>query len=119
MVCDMVRHGYACYEQEMMLQSNHCSLLKVCAIDLNQKADPGANIEYSYAPCAFARHFNFTCDDDEEYSILLKDMPQISPSISLAHVSSIMEPKDSLIMGNEELSTIPEKELDEFIKSSV
>ncbi|GJV90687.1 hypothetical protein Tco_1538500 [Tanacetum coccineum] len=66
-----------------------------------------------------SRHFNFTCDDDEEYSILLKDMPQISPSISLAHVSSIMEPKDSLIMGNEELSTIPEKELDEFIKSSV
>ncbi|GJT66557.1 hypothetical protein Tco_1018037 [Tanacetum coccineum] len=30
-----------------------------------------------------------------------------------------MEPDDSLIMGNEELSTIPEKELDEFIKSSV
>ncbi|GJW88015.1 hypothetical protein Tco_0163355 [Tanacetum coccineum] len=30
-----------------------------------------------------------------------------------------MEPEDSLIMGNEELSTIPEKESDEFIKSSV
>ncbi|GJW29627.1 hypothetical protein Tco_0046502, partial [Tanacetum coccineum] len=27
-------------------------------------------------------------------------------------------PEDSLIMGNEELSTIPEKESDEFIKSS-
>ncbi|GKB33999.1 hypothetical protein Tco_0873400 [Tanacetum coccineum] len=58
-------------------------------------------------------------DDDEEYSIPLKDMPQISPSIALAPVSSIMEPEDSLIMGNEELSTIPEKESDEFIKSSV
>ncbi|GKD54581.1 hypothetical protein Tco_1287968 [Tanacetum coccineum] len=69
-----------------------------------------------------SRHFNFTCDDDdddEEYSILLKDMPQISPSIALAPVSSIMEPEDSLIMGNEELSTIPEKELDELIKSNV
>ncbi|GJZ46130.1 gag-pol polyprotein [Tanacetum coccineum] len=44
---------------------------------------------------------------------------QISPSIALAPVSSIMEPEDSLIMGNEELSTIPEKESDEFIKSSV
>ncbi|GJU08334.1 hypothetical protein Tco_1124764 [Tanacetum coccineum] len=46
----------------------------------------------------------FTCDDDdydEEYSITLKDMPQISPSIALA------------------LVTIPEKESDEFIKSSV
>ncbi|GJW92526.1 hypothetical protein Tco_0170079 [Tanacetum coccineum] len=69
-----------------------------------------------------SRHFNFTCDDDdddEEYSIPLKDMPQIYPSIALAPVSSIMEPEDSLIMGNEELSTIPEKESDEFIKSSV
>ncbi|GJR17506.1 hypothetical protein Tco_0966033 [Tanacetum coccineum] len=69
-----------------------------------------------------SRHFNFTCDDDdddEEYSIPLKDMPHISPSIALAPVSSIMEPEDSLIMGNEELSTIPEKESDEFIKSSV
>ncbi|GJS81198.1 hypothetical protein Tco_0747739 [Tanacetum coccineum] len=69
-----------------------------------------------------SRHFNFTCDDDdddEEYSIPLKDMSQISLSIALAPVSSIMEPEDSLIIGNEELSTIPEKELDEFIKSSV
>ncbi|GJW04614.1 hypothetical protein Tco_1563470 [Tanacetum coccineum] len=56
---------------------------------------------------------------NEEYSIRLKDMPQISPSIALAPVSSIMEPEDSLIIGNEELSTIPEKESDEFIKSSV
>ncbi|GJZ94330.1 hypothetical protein Tco_0666533 [Tanacetum coccineum] len=30
-----------------------------------------------------------------------------------------MEPEDSLIMGDENLSTIPEKESDEFIKSSV
>ncbi|GKD62453.1 hypothetical protein Tco_1299962 [Tanacetum coccineum] len=30
-----------------------------------------------------------------------------------------MEPGDSLIIGNEELSTIPEKESDEFIKSSI
>ncbi|GJS55914.1 hypothetical protein Tco_0629276 [Tanacetum coccineum] len=67
-------------------------------------------------------NFKFNCDDDDddkEYSILLKDMPQISPSIALVPVSSIMEPEDSLIMGNEELNTIPEKESDEFIKSNV
>ncbi|GJX19998.1 putative ribonuclease H-like domain-containing protein [Tanacetum coccineum] len=79
-----------------------------------------ANIStYTLEP---SRHFNFTCDDDdddEEYSIPLKDMPQISSSIALVPVSSIMEPEDSLIMVNEELSTIPEKESDEFIKSNV
>ncbi|GKD27084.1 hypothetical protein Tco_1233298, partial [Tanacetum coccineum] len=57
--------------------------------------------------------------NDEEYSIPLEDMPKISPSIALAPVSSIIEPEDSLIIGNEELSTIPKKESDEFIKSSV
>ncbi|GKE43637.1 hypothetical protein Tco_1470921, partial [Tanacetum coccineum] len=69
-----------------------------------------------------SRHFDFTCDDDdddEEYSIPLKEMPQISSSIALVPVSSIMEPEDSLTMGDEHLSTIPEKESDEFIKSSV
>nr|GEV47170.1 hypothetical protein [Tanacetum cinerariifolium] len=34
-------------------------------------------------------------------------------------VLSIEYPKDSLIMGNEELNTIPKKESDKFIKSSV
>ncbi|GKB90393.1 hypothetical protein Tco_0962665 [Tanacetum coccineum] len=46
-------------------------------------------------------------------------MPQISPSIAVAPVSSIMEPENSLSMGDEHLSTIPEKESDEFNKSSV
>ncbi|GJZ43772.1 hypothetical protein Tco_0591027 [Tanacetum coccineum] len=43
-------------------------------------------------------------DDDEEYSIPLNKMPQILWSIALAPVSSIMEPKDSLIMGDEDLT---------------
>ncbi|GKC44569.1 hypothetical protein Tco_1062291 [Tanacetum coccineum] len=86
-----------------------------CEMVIQQKQ--AANIS-TYTPEP-SRHFNFTCDDDEEYYIPLKDMPQISPSIALAPVSSIMEPEDSLIMGNEKLSTIPEKESDEFIKSSV
>ncbi|GKC61262.1 hypothetical protein Tco_1088860 [Tanacetum coccineum] len=80
-----------------------------------------ASINSTYTPEP-SRHFNFTCDDDdddEEYSIPLKDMPQISPSIALAPVSSIMEPEDSLTIGDEHLSTISEKESDEFIKSSV
>nr|GEX08411.1 hypothetical protein [Tanacetum cinerariifolium] len=47
---------------------------------------------------------------------------QIHPSIVITTsppVLPIEDPEDSLIMGNEELNTIPEKESDEFIKSSV
>ncbi|GJT14869.1 hypothetical protein Tco_0873575 [Tanacetum coccineum] len=69
-----------------------------------------------------SRCFNFTCNDDDdgkEYSIPLNKMPQILWSISLVPVSSIVEPEDSLNMGDEHLSTIHEKESDEVIKSSV
>nr|GFB10835.1 hypothetical protein [Tanacetum cinerariifolium] len=44
---------------------------------------------------------------------------QIPPSIAIIPVLPIQEPGDSLIMRDEDLSTIPEKESDEFIKSSV
>ncbi|GKE19462.1 hypothetical protein Tco_1427039 [Tanacetum coccineum] len=39
--------------------------------------------------------------------------------MAIIPVLPTLDPKDSLIMGNEELSTILEKESDEFIKSSV
>ncbi|GJX07868.1 hypothetical protein Tco_0195800 [Tanacetum coccineum] len=41
---------------------------------------------------------------------------QIPPSIAN---TPVLEPGDSLIMGNEDLSTIPKKESNEFIKSSI
>ncbi|GJU62467.1 hypothetical protein Tco_1244302 [Tanacetum coccineum] len=73
-----------------------------------------------------SRHFNCTCcdddddDDDEESSIPLRDIiSKLPPSIAITPVLPTLEPEDSLIMGNEELSTIPKKESDEFIKSSV
>ncbi|GKC66999.1 hypothetical protein Tco_1099597 [Tanacetum coccineum] len=46
-------------------------------------------------------------DDDEDYTI------------AITPVLSTREPEDSLIMGDEHLDTIPEKESDELIKSSV
>ncbi|GJR45946.1 hypothetical protein Tco_1314049 [Tanacetum coccineum] len=53
-------------------------------------------------------------------SIPLRDIiSKLPPSIAIIHVLLTLEPEDSLIMGNEELSTIPEKESDEFINSSV
>nr|GFB23093.1 hypothetical protein [Tanacetum cinerariifolium] len=57
-------------------------------------------------------------DDDEESSIPLRDIiiSELPPCIAITPVVST---KDSLIMGDEHLDTILEKESDEFIKSSV
>nr|GEX49210.1 hypothetical protein [Tanacetum cinerariifolium] len=77
--------------RELLLQEKlHKALQAICE-KLNQQ-EQVANIS-THTPEP-SRRFNFIYDDDEE---------------------SI----DSLIMGNEELNTIPEKESDEFIKSSV
>ncbi|GJX87601.1 hypothetical protein Tco_0339615 [Tanacetum coccineum] len=59
-------------------------------------------------------------DDDEESIIPLNEITsQIPPSIAIIPVIPTMEPEDSLNMGDEYLSTIPEKESDEVKKSSV
>ncbi|GJY98164.1 hypothetical protein Tco_0515074 [Tanacetum coccineum] len=67
-----------------------------------------------------SRRFNSIYDDDEESTIPLNEIiSQLPPSIAITTVLPTMEPEDSLIMRDENLSTIPEKESDEFIKSSV
>ncbi|GJX14257.1 hypothetical protein Tco_0206015 [Tanacetum coccineum] len=70
-----------------------------------------------------SRHFNCTCCDDDDYeesTIPLNEIDSQTHSfIKITPVLPTLEPEDSLIIGNEELSTIPEKESDEFIKSSV
>ncbi|GJV59639.1 hypothetical protein Tco_1465739 [Tanacetum coccineum] len=70
-----------------------------------------------------SRRFNFIYDeddDDEESTIPLNEITsQIPPSIEIIPVLPTLELGDSLIMGDENLSTIPEKESDEFIKSSI
>nr|GEY88260.1 hypothetical protein [Tanacetum cinerariifolium] len=57
-------------------------------------------------------------DDDEESYIPLRDIiiSELPPCIAITPVVST---KDSIIMGDEHLDTIPEKESDEFINSSV
>nr|GEX27948.1 hypothetical protein [Tanacetum cinerariifolium] len=50
------------------------------------------------------------------------DIFETPPSIAITTSDPVLpneDPENSLIMGNEELNTIPEKESDEFIKSSV
>nr|GEV16662.1 hypothetical protein [Tanacetum cinerariifolium] len=74
-----------------------------------------------------SRRFNSICydddDEEEERTISLHDIiSQLPPSIVITTsppVLPTMDLEDSLIIGNEELSTIPEKESDELIKSSV
>ncbi|GJU92520.1 hypothetical protein Tco_1304943 [Tanacetum coccineum] len=70
-----------------------------------------------------SRRFNFIYDDDdddEESTIPLSEIiSQLPPSIAITPVLPTMEPMDSLNIGDEHLSTIPKKESDEFIKSSV
>ncbi|GKA35832.1 hypothetical protein Tco_0722323 [Tanacetum coccineum] len=68
-----------------------------------------------------SRRFNFTCyDDDEERNMPLSEIiSQLPPSIVITTSYPIKDPEDSLIMRNEELNTISEKESDKFIKSSV
>ncbi|GJU60524.1 reverse transcriptase domain-containing protein [Tanacetum coccineum] len=56
-------------------------------------------------------------DDDKENTIPLNE--QIPPSFAITSVLPTIEPEDSLIMGDDHLSTFPEKEMDEFIKFSV
>nr|GEV85508.1 hypothetical protein [Tanacetum cinerariifolium] len=60
-------------------------------------------------------------DDDEESSTPLIDIiiSELPSRIAITPVLSTEEPKDSLIIGDEHLDTIPKKESDEFIKSSV
>nr|GFA05475.1 hypothetical protein [Tanacetum cinerariifolium] len=60
-------------------------------------------------------------DNDEESSTHLRDIiiSKLPPCIEITPILSTEEPKDSLIMGDEHLDTILEKESDKFIKSSV
>ncbi|GJV89519.1 hypothetical protein Tco_1533457 [Tanacetum coccineum] len=57
-------------------------------------------------------------DDDEGYSIQVSEFFKKSP-ITITPVLPTIEPEDSLSMRDEHLSTIPEKESDKVIKSSV
>ncbi|GJW57649.1 hypothetical protein Tco_0104380 [Tanacetum coccineum] len=70
-----------------------------------------------------SRRFNFIYDDgddDEESTIPLSEIiSQLPPSIAITPVLPTKELEDSLNMGDEHLSTIPKKESDKVIKSSV
>ncbi|GKD60594.1 hypothetical protein Tco_1298103, partial [Tanacetum coccineum] len=77
-------------------------------------AEPTAKHQTRISPCL--NNFKVI---SKECTIPLNKTPQISLVNAITHDLPTEEPEYSLIMGNEELSTILEKESDEFIKSSV
>ncbi|GJT29806.1 hypothetical protein Tco_0910081 [Tanacetum coccineum] len=106
--------------RELLLQEKlHKALQAVCE-KLNQQEQATNVSTFTPEP---SRCFNFIYndeDDDEESTIPLNEITyQIPPSIAIIPVLPTMEPEDSLIMGDENLSTIPEKESDECLMSSV
>ncbi|GJW90171.1 hypothetical protein Tco_0167724 [Tanacetum coccineum] len=68
--------------------------------------------EYINCP-SWNRPLFYFDDDDDEYTVIWRRPKAITPD------EPSEEPEDSLIMGDEHLDTIPEKESDEVIKSSV
>ncbi|GKC48032.1 hypothetical protein Tco_1065754, partial [Tanacetum coccineum] len=106
--------------RELLLQEKlHQALQAVCE-KLNQQEQAATVSTHTPEP---SRRFDIIYDyddDDEESTIPLNEITsQIPPSIANTLALPIEDSEDSLITGDENLSTIPEKESDEFIKSSV
>nr|GEX86334.1 hypothetical protein [Tanacetum cinerariifolium] len=108
-------------EIKMMFQQ----LMEILNEENQAKIEEMNQVTHTFEP---SRRFNSICyddddDDEDESTIPLSDIiSQLSPSIVITTsptVLPIKDPEGSLIMGNNELSTIPEKESDDFIKSSV
>ncbi|GJT38806.1 hypothetical protein Tco_0938671 [Tanacetum coccineum] len=110
--------------RELLLQEKlHKALQAVCE-KLSQQDQATTISTHTPEP---SRHFFYDDDkdddddnDDEESTIPLNEViSQIPSSIVFTPVLPTMEPEDSLNIRDEYLSTIPEKESDEVIKSSV
>nr|GFA00256.1 hypothetical protein [Tanacetum cinerariifolium] len=75
--------------------------------------------------CENGAHDGYNCPSQVPFIQTLPSFPQQYPccencgAIAITLDLPTVEPKDSLRMGDEHLDTIPEKESDEFIKSSV
>nr|GEV76491.1 hypothetical protein [Tanacetum cinerariifolium] len=90
---------------------------------LQQQKDQVVNLD-SYSPNPLQCQkipICFDDDDDEESSTPLRDIiiSELPPCTVITPVLSPKETRESLIMGDEYLDTIPKKESDEVIKSSV
>nr|GEW23748.1 ribonuclease H-like domain-containing protein [Tanacetum cinerariifolium] len=89
---------------------------------------PSQPLMYSYEFCGNDAQYSHDCppqipscyddDDDKESSTPLRDIIISECPLCIA-ITPVLSTKDSLVIGDEYLDTIPEKESDEFIESSV
>ncbi|GJT27107.1 hypothetical protein Tco_0907382 [Tanacetum coccineum] len=90
--------------------------LKICdGILLKQEEQAVQEEQEERAAQSFLLNWNFPMidDDDDEHTILYRSSKEITPDLPTE------EPNNSLSMGDEHLSTIPETESDKLIKYSV
>ncbi|GJV19860.1 hypothetical protein Tco_1368880 [Tanacetum coccineum] len=113
------------YEPNLCYNSNSSGFDQPTHTSINHQPPKEAAIVSTHT-LEPSRRFNFIYDDDEdadddgESTIPLNEIiSQIPPSIAVTPVLPTIKPEDSLNIGDEYLSTIPEKESDEVIKSSV
>ncbi|GJU27425.1 hypothetical protein Tco_1166046, partial [Tanacetum coccineum] len=106
---------------EKFLQQKQAANIDQSPLQKLQRLEQVANL--STYPSQRFKSFCYDNDDDydyEERSIHLRYIiSELPSSIAIIPVLPTLEPGDSLIMGDEELSTIPENKSDEFIKFSV
>ncbi|GJT90633.1 RNA-directed DNA polymerase, eukaryota [Tanacetum coccineum] len=100
--------------RELLFQEKLHKALQVVCEKLNQQEQAPNVSTHTPEP---SRRFNIIYDyddDDQENTIPLNEITsQIPPSIAITPILPTMEPEDSLIIGDENLSTISEKESDE------
>ncbi|GJW27725.1 hypothetical protein Tco_0044600 [Tanacetum coccineum] len=113
-----------CYRRECEIKIDELKgKFNGMSIEINKKKELQHLEQVANLSTYPSQRFKSFCYDDydyEERTILLNEIDsQIPSSIAITPVLPNEDPEDSLIMGNEELNTIPEKESGEVIKSSV
>ncbi|GJY72725.1 hypothetical protein Tco_0477156 [Tanacetum coccineum] len=107
------------YERDCEIKINQL-LQDYNGLDIEMRKKERVLMEEKYL--AASQRIKSICNDEDD-SIPLRDIiARYSSSVAITSSPPVLptrEPEDSLIMGDEHLDTIPEKESDELIKSSV
>ncbi|GJY11337.1 hypothetical protein Tco_0379522 [Tanacetum coccineum] len=107
------------YERDCEIKINQL-LQDYNGLDIEMRKKERVLMEEKYL--AASQRIKSICNDEDNSIPLRNIIARYSPSVAITFSPPVLptrEPEDSLIMGDEHLDTIPEKEMDELIKSSV